>query len=62
MAYYYETCEWFEEPDHEWHTDCGKDIDMRRLPFLMDSFDYCPYCGDVIALRYFKGEDYSDEL
>ena len=43
-----ETCEWKEDKDGVWETECGNAFEVTTGTPAENYFEYCPFCGQVI--------------
>ena len=43
-----EKCDWHEDGDGVWNTDCGNHFELLTGTPAMNKMIYCPYCGKLI--------------
>lgn len=43
-----ETCEWVQDLDGVWNTDCLHAFEVTTGTPVENEFKYCPFCGKVI--------------
>lgn len=48
------TCEWLEDEDGLWVTDCNEDFQFTSHGPSENGFEWCPYCGKkLIEIQLF---------
>jgi hypothetical protein len=45
------TCDWLDDEDGVWHTDCGNAFEFRADGPVENRFIVCPYCSGNLTLR-----------
>ena len=51
-----ETCNWEQQEDGYWETDCGESFDIFNGTPIENSMNYCCYCGKSLAETPFEYE------
>ncbi len=52
-----EGCEWAEDSDGIWHTDCGNAFTYDSGTPEENSTKFCQYCGATCAFTHYRDED-----
>jgi hypothetical protein len=49
-------CEWTEDYNGCWETDCGKAFEFSAEGPTENEFKFCCYCGKKLISNYYEGE------
>lgn len=51
-----DTCEWEEDMDSVWETECGKMFQFIAATPAENEFEFCPFCGKVILENEYNSD------